>query len=74
MGVGWGGIDEQRLLMGGGRAPRSALHPPLSADHPGFERPTPRVKSEEPNHWTVLAYLFGNKKINLAKYFLRLLH
>jgi hypothetical protein len=26
----------------------------------GFERPTPRFKSERPNHWTVLAYLFKN--------------
>ena len=29
----------------------------LSADHPGFERPTARTKGEWPNHWTVLAYL-----------------
>jgi hypothetical protein len=27
----------------------------------GFERPTLRFKSEGPNHWTVLAYLFWNK-------------
>ncbi len=33
----------------------------LSADHPGFERPTSRTKSERPNHWAVLAYLLKNK-------------
>ncbi len=30
----------------------------LSADHPGFERPTSRTKGERPNHWAVLAYPF----------------